>query len=175
MSEILVSPVEPQEMFPYEDASDSNAQYLSLMLANKLLVDTGHKAAEETNWAYRVGHPSIERSAQRIYDVSYIDAISHGVALLEAMNVYLNGMYADRSDTLVVNQSAFHLVAGATEAELRDETLGKLDEFKHQMPRTTEVIADASQRFFGPFTEYAVLGAAIQRGIIIKATKEIDE
>ncbi len=172
MGEIVISSVETQELFPYEDATDSNAQHLSLMLANKLLVETGHKAAENVSWAFRVGHPSIERGTQRIFDGGYIEAISHGIAVLEAMNVYLNGMYADRSNALVVNLSAHELLSGA-EARLRNQAISSLQEFKERMPRTTEVISDASQRFFGPLTEYAVLGAAIERKIVLDAVEGI--
>ena len=169
MSEIVLSEIEAQKLFPYEDLTDRNANQLSLMLANKLIVSEGHKAAEQVNWAYRVGHPSIEKGTQRIFDGTYIEAISHGVAVLEAMNVHLNGIYADQSDMLVVNSSAHDILGGATEARLRDHAVSSLEEFKQDMPRTTEVISEASQRFFGPLTEYAVLGAAIQRKLVLDA------
>lgn len=133
------------------------------------MVAEGHKVSESSSWAYKVGHPAIERGSARIWSGVHIDAMSHGVSILEAINFYLAGIYADRSDMFVVNSVAHDILSGASESRLQGHAFDTLHDFKEQMPRTTEVISEASERFYGRMTEYAVLGAALERKIVLDA------
>jgi hypothetical protein len=54
----LVVGLEAQPLFPFEDLNNRNAGLLEVMLANQLFVSAGHTAAEQTRWAFRVGHPA---------------------------------------------------------------------------------------------------------------------
>lgn len=49
MAEIFVSPIEAQPLFPFEDVTDNNAQFLGMMMANKLMVAEGHKVSESSS------------------------------------------------------------------------------------------------------------------------------
>lgn len=163
----IITGLEPQPGFPLEDLSDKNASTLELLLANKLIVDEWHDVAENIAWAFRVGHPAAVRGAERIYDGAHVEAVSHGVAVLEAMNTAVIGSVASDADMFRVNASAHDLISNASEGRLRGHSIAAIQDFREEMPRTAEVVQSTSRRFFGSLTEYAILGAALERRIVL--------
>lgn len=156
-----------QPEFPLVDLTDPNAEFLELLLANEHVVKKGHELAENFNWVYRVGHPAVMHSAERMLDGTYISAVSHGVAVLEAMSSAVSGTCTADADKFMFNVKAYEMIRDASEGGLRGKSIDTLQGFREQMPRATEVIGSTSQRLFGPLTEYAILGAALERQIIV--------
>lgn len=169
----ILTGIGAQPNFPAEDLTDENASVLELLLGNSLVVQQGHDQAERHNWVFRIGHPTAVRSAQRLYDGSYIDAVEHGVAVFEAMNVAVVGMHAAQTDVFKVNSNAYDLLAGFSDGRLRNETIDALQQFMEDLPRTAEVIASTSRRYVGPLTDYALLGASIEQKMILDSITEI--
>lgn len=163
----IIIGIETQPSFPLEDLSDKNAETLELLLSNKLIVSEFHDVAEKSAWAFKVGHPATTHCAGRLYDGAYIEAVSHGAAVLEAMNTAVVGVAASEADMFRVNSSAHDLISHASEGRLRGHSLAALDDFRDQMPLTAEVVGSASRRFFGALTDYAILGAALERRIVV--------
>ncbi len=139
-----------------------------MMLANQLFVSAGHTAAEQTRWAFRVGHPATIGGAQRIYDGTHIEAIGHGVAMFEAMVVAVVGLHHALEDMFTTNAAAAALLRGGKrDAELQEHMVEAVEQFGSDLPNAREVIVAASERFYGPLTVYALLGAAIERQIVL--------
>ena len=59
--------LEAQPDYPAKDLTDSNAELLSLMLANPTLANGGHVAIEQCVPAFRLFHPAAIGSADRIF------------------------------------------------------------------------------------------------------------
>ncbi len=137
------------------------------MLANKAIITSSHKLAEMGAWAFRVGHPATTAGASRFYEGDSVAAVEHGVMVFEAMTVAVVGLGAS-NDMLKVNRAATKLFSPATrESRLSEQMTNALDVFKTKMPRSADVIVSASRRFVGHFTEYALLGAALEREIAL--------
>ena len=64
----LLMGLEAQPDYPAKDLTDSNAELLSLMLANDSLVLGGHVQAEASIQAFRLLHPTATTSANRVFD-----------------------------------------------------------------------------------------------------------
>lgn len=103
-----------------------------------------------------------------------VAAVEHGVMTFEAMTVAVAGLNVSR-DILAVNQGAM-TVCGAREGNNSRRMLGILEEFQSQMPRAAEVITASSARLVGPLTDYALLGASLERYITLsEATLDYGE
>ena len=163
----LVVGLEAQPEFPQQDLTERNAEFLELMLANHAVVTNSHEFAEMGAWAFKVGHPAIRAGVEQVYDGDRVVAIEHGVMVFEAMNVAVVGLAAS-NDMIVVNRAATGLLRQATsEGRLAHQVINAIDVFKAQMPRSAEVLVSASRRFVGPLTDYALLGAALEREIAL--------
>lgn len=161
--------LETQPNFPLVDLTEGNAATLEIMLGNALFVEQGHELAERTTFAFRTGHPTTVFSAKQLFDGTYVAAIEHGVTMLEAIYTSVSGGAAE-ADTLRITSSARSMLLRAQQNCLLDGALTAFETFRTEMPRTTEVISNTSHRFFGPLTERAVFGAALERQIIIDAS-----
>ena len=164
---LLLATTEPQPEFPLHDLTRHNADALSLMMANEAILTSLHGPGESSSWAYRVGHPAAVRSSQRIYDGAPVGAVSHGAMVFEALHAAVSA--SSRLDGIAVNKAAIWLTSQATDSELSTAMVDAVDTFRAQMPNTAEVIAESSYRFIGPLTHYAILGAALERDIVITA------
>jgi hypothetical protein len=161
MTEIITG-ITHQPNFPNEDLSESNADMLELMLANKELLQLSHEAVEQLSWIFRVGHPSIVFSASHIFDEDErLAALNHGVVSFEAITAMVGGNAMD-SDLFPTNREASRLL------QLKPTRLSNyfdeaLEDFRGYTPRTAEVVRASSARFHGALTTYALLGAAMSR------------
>ena len=151
-----------QPNFPREDLSDTNAEWLELMLANRQLLEQGHQASENVSWTFRVGHKALAKETVAVYDDDrQTEAINHGIVTFEAINVMVNSDYPF-NDISGVNRTAHKLLL-LDERDIPRRIDQAVDVFQVQTPRTAEVISRSSQRFYGSLTAYAILGAALSR------------
>ena len=86
--------------------------------------------------------------------------------VFEAMTVAVTGL-AVTNNMLNVNSRAARLFGHTDEGALRTHMLGVVEDFRVELPRTAEVIISASRRFVGHLTDYALLGAALERHIAL--------
>lgn len=167
----IYSGVTAQPEFPAVDLTERNAESLELLLANKAVVAEGHQIADQSSWAFRIGHPAVVEGGSHFVDSegAKIAAIEHGVMIFEAMTVAVNGLRVTQ-DIQAVQQAALSTYGGRR----GDNTLRVLtsrERFQEEMPIASEVINSTSARFVGRLTDYAVLGAALEREIALsKAT-----
>ena len=158
---------EAQPGFPEDDLSDKNADALELLLANKLVVQQSHTAAEQAEWAFCVGHPAAVEGGSSAVDIegARVAALEHGVMVFEAIAVAVAGLKVTQ-DKLAINHAVMS-VRGARVGDTIQQVLEMEDQFRDEMPRTVGVIESTSRRHFGPATNYAVLGAALERHIAL--------
>lgn len=156
----LLMGLEAQPDYPAKDLTDSNAELLSLMLANPTLAHGGHVAIEQCVPAFRLFHPAAMGSADRIFDEGrHLEAIDYGVVCYEA----LCAMLAAKKEKLDIRIAAKvcalleRTTAGSIERYVHDAA----DEMRHELPRTADVIHEASARHYGYFANLAVTGAAL--------------
>lgn len=159
----IITGLEAQPRFPYEDLTDNNADMLELMLANIELVEHGHTAAEDVSWVFRVGHPALMDGIDRVYDAPKVDAVNHGITTFEALSAMVTSETPLTHDFFVANARAAELSAKFKERDLRDYIDRSIEAFQTETPKTTEIVARSSRRFYGSLTHYAVLGAALSR------------
>ncbi len=168
-------PLEPQPIFPLEDLTERNAEMLELMLANKMALDREHMASEMGALMYRVAHPAIVDTSSRTFDPPYVDAISHGITMFEAISGYVVSSVGQDVDPIVVNFNAKVLMDASNDAQLQMKANESAEVFRDDMPRTTEVIIAGTKRFYGSLTNYALLGAAMERQFQLDTmSKEFD-
>ena len=163
MNKLLVG-VEAQPRFPHEDLTEDNAAMLELLLANREIAQIGHTEGERLVPAFGYIHPAMVKGAIRVYDgATRIEAVDHGVATFETMCMMTASI--TQIDSAEAARNSMLFAAAFDDAQVGLYMADSLDTFRGQLPRTSEVIKLASYRFFGPLTEYALLGAAITRRI----------
>lgn len=160
----LLTGLENQPNFPKEDLTDANADLLSLMLANFELVETGHRQAEIISWIYRVGHRAQAQAGERIMGEKQasLEAFDHGVRAFETASSLIRAT-AGEYDELIVNHNGVALAHAMSDDRLRDYMDEARDRFGSEMPRTVEVLAEASQHLSANLAGYAIFGAALAR------------
>jgi hypothetical protein len=168
---ILVTGIESQPDFPGSDLSDTNAELLELMLANASLVENGHRGAERASWVYRVGHPALRLAGGRVLtESSYAEAFNHGISSYETIAALLHTV-PENGDMFIVNANAVALVSVLEDGKLLDYIDSAAQKFNHELPRTSEVILDSSERFYRTMARYAVFGAALARQFELDSTE----
>jgi len=168
---ILVAGIESQPDFPINDLSEKNAQLLELMLCNASLVESGHKGAEQASWVYRVGHPALRVAGGRVLTgSSYTGAFNHGISSYETIAALLHNV-PERCDMFIVNANAVALASALRDDKLLDYIDDAAQKFDHELPRTSEVIMDSSQRYYRTMARYAVFGAAMARQFELDSTE----
>ena len=149
--------------FPRQDLSESNAQLLSLMLANKAIVQQGHNTAEKISFVYRVGHAAIKVVAHDILsEPRFIRAFDHGVRTYETI-AWLTSSAPERCDMFSINRQAHQLVSGLTPDELSAHIDAAYENLVADLPRTAAVITESAERFYPAIPHYAVYGASLAR------------
>lgn len=119
----LIVGLEHQPNFPREDLSETNAEFLSLLLQNYNFVEGGHVASESISLIYRLGHPTIVRSTGAIYEEpGQLRAIDHGVKLFESMSSMVTTP-PERIGQFAVEHTAVQLIQIKTDEELRDYSI----------------------------------------------------
>lgn len=156
--------ITPQPEFPFHDISEANAAFVSVMLANNDIVNTGHLTAESLSWTFRAGHPAMTAAAKRILvDQRQAEAFDHGIAMFETMSALVKQDIASYSYELTVNVGAANLAVRMPEDDLRDHIDDARQRFAADMPHATEVIQEAANRHFSYIGGYALYGAALAR------------
>lgn len=160
---LAIVQIEPAPDFPRQDLSDTNADIISLMLANADLVMRSHASAESTSWVYRAGHPALRKAINKIIiNDTCTQDFDHGISTYEAIAMLVQSV-PEHCDMFTVKSNAVALATGFTEDALLDyiDTAGQ--RFTDQLPRTAEVVRESSERFFPTVPHYAVVGAAVAR------------
>lgn len=158
---------EPQPEYPLLDLTLSNKLSLASEMTNRLLVEQQPDSATQKQLELKVDHPSITVNASEIRDGYYIDAIGHGLAMLTAISVSVDGLRPSAADVFRIDTGADKLLIAAHDGRIGDDALEALQVFEEQMPHTREVIVVSSKRYFGSLTKFALLGAAIERQMIL--------
>lgn len=171
MRKLFLPSTEAQPLFPFEDLTDHNASVLECSLTESLTVDSSHEAAEKTSLAYRQAHPAIDIGSQRSFGGSYVHAVSHGTTVMEAIDNQVAGSFSQRSNAIMVAVAVTKILDAAANEEFRDHATEALFEFKEQMPNTADVITYTSRPHLGHLTDYAVLGAAIERKLVLGSSE----
>lgn len=161
MSIQIVSGLEPQPEFPRNDLSISNAQYLELVMASQSHVEFGHTNAEQVAWVYRVGHPSMRLAlGNSALAGSVREAIDHGVSTYEAICMLMSH-FPDSRNFYTVNRNALVIASADNTDHFVDYVSEARSGFTKDLPRTADVVHEASKRFFGSAARYAIDGAAL--------------
>lgn len=170
----LLGGIESQPRFPQEDLTEDNAALLELMLANPDIAKLGHAKGEQFVPAFQLIHPAALRGTARVHEEpARLEALDHGIASFETLCLLLaSNMNAHpRVAAVIAARFAGH-AAAITSVE--QYLYGSLETMRDEMPLTTEVVSESSRRFFGYFTEYALLGAALARQMELDAI-EVDD
>ncbi|HET6622363.1 MAG TPA: hypothetical protein VFG56_00310 [Candidatus Saccharimonadales bacterium] len=155
--------LECQPDFPREDLTETNADLLELMLANFDLVEAGHQQAELISWIYRVGHRSQSSASRRVIDsAAQLESFDYGVRTFETASSLVRAT-AGEFDELIVNHNGVALAHAFSEDQLRDYIDGARDKFDSEMPKTVDVVREASSRLSISLAGYAIFGAALAR------------
>jgi hypothetical protein len=154
--------LEPQPRFPYDDLTESNAEFLQLILANDEIASRGHAEAENARSVFKIGHQILLRAGQRLdYESSQGEAMDKGTAMFEVMSAMVNVAPAASSQFKVRDIGA--ALEGVFDEEwVRNYFIDSYDCFRHENPLAADVVRSAS-RLSSSMAEYAVLGAAISR------------
>ncbi len=156
----LVKGLEPQPNFPFEDIAADNADILELLLASDLVIDAGHRTAEEMHQLFQLGHSSIDAASKRVgYDADQQNAISTGVATMETIRGLLNGIPKVEMRALHINTTAIGVTMKTP--KLQSYANQAYEEFMTELPRTAELVCQANRRRHSYLVTYAVLGAAL--------------
>ncbi len=159
----LITGIELQPEFPKEDLSENNALLLELLLANQPMLQAAHTAIKEVSWISRVGHPTINRCANNLYeDSTQEEAIDHGIVGYEAIHSLVVPTI-ERVHSFATERQSIRLLRDFDIEELRNHALDTADDFTNTLPRTSVTIERMSKRFIGNMTHYALLGAALAR------------
>ncbi len=159
---MTVLALEQQPQFPVEDLSDLNAEYLSLMLANRAILLDGHCGAENEYPIFSGTHTSLRLASGNVfYDTNKVQAISFGITAFEAMSYFV------KADRLSVDYAALQKNIGNI---IKPENAGGVQayfeesyrDFHEVTPRAAAVIHESAQRYTG-LASLSVLGGAIAR------------
>lgn len=162
----LLHGIEVQKDFPKADISDDTAAMLELLLLNRELVDSFHTSAELINFLYRLGHKTLDLTANpHLNDKARLAAFSFGIETFEAIATLvrptLGDSYPDNETATRQIMSAHVTLDGDFATTLVDAK----DKLRQDLPRTTHVISKSALRFYGRDTDYALSGAAIAREV----------
>lgn len=158
----LLSAITEQPNFPFEDLDQTNAEFLSLMLANAQLLRNGHTIAERAYPIFLGTHKPLAVAADNIFcDADKTQAVNFGIQAFEAITLFVSAQPVQPALTaLEHNINGIVKPINANGAREYFEEAHQV--FTESMPRTASVIRDSSERFVGS-SVLAVLGGAIAR------------
>lgn len=165
--------LESQPSFPEVDLSENNAAFLEMFLQNQSLVEASHPNAEASQLLYRMAHWAVEQSKDSFNNPDTHASFTQGFTMYEVVSTLV-------SPTPIVAQeksifTATRDLVNALRSRQMDEFLtDAYDEFIQSQPRTTEVIVNAAKRYHAGLTQYALMGAAIERQLELE-TREYDK
>ena len=167
----ILPPLSPQQKFIHEDLSSDNSNSLQLVMANKDLLEQLHDCAEAASAPLKIIHQALIHQSAAAFDSDsqYIDAVHHGVTIMEAVSVLVCTEEIFSIDRAKLKLGLFNL-AQRMPSEQQDWLVNAHNEFHDSMPQTAEVVQESSSRFLGPLTTYAVIGAAAEWTMLKEAS-----
>ncbi|PID31251.1 hypothetical protein CR983_01975 [Candidatus Saccharibacteria bacterium] len=168
---LLLLAAESQPKFPIEDLTETNAEKLSLAVANSDVLAELHGSETCATEGFRLGHRATVESSRRLYDqADRLRAIALGVTVFEALNTAVVASALEHAAPSSVAMAAVWLTRQAEDEELQRNMEKALDAFCQDMPNTTSAIKEASQRTIGQsMLPYALAGAAVERDMMLTA------
>jgi hypothetical protein len=159
----LLEVIQTQPNFPRVDLTDTNAEILSLALANSGIMLSRHIEAEKSNRIFKATHPSLKIAAEHMFDnPEALSAFEHGILALEAMTHLVQARRLEPEiDVLKINIVNF-MKPNNTDV-VRDYFQRVHAEFLEEVPNTASVIAESSSRYVGGQAHLAVAGGAAAR------------
>lgn len=160
MNIVKLPPLESQHDFPFEDVRKVNIGSLAVVMSSPELVDLTHVSAEQIRWLFCVGHPTLARLAQLRYDgdISIVAPLSYGISVYETLSTIIAAEGSE--DHGQVTLMGGKLLA-LDEFEISEYFDRAFEQFRESMPRTNEVVREATAGKFGHVAEYALLGVAL--------------
>lgn len=170
MSE-LITTLEPEDRFPFEDIGVANANLLGVMLASPRVINQAHIAAESTVLLYRIGHRLLNESiGDKCWseDVRHAEVFNHGISVYEAISAFVRPLGAEH------NIAKARLVLG----QLLEISTDKLFEVMTQAeadiatgyPNMNDVLAESTSYTHPGMEVYATFGLALARQIELQVT-----
>jgi hypothetical protein len=164
--------LEPQNTFPHEDVSDTNADMLELLLLNREAVELGHASAEKVSYLYQIGHKALAiAAAPHLNDDERYHAFSYGIATFEAVAAFVR----PQPDAATHSNFKVNFKVMNAHRQVSDDFFSAMgnarDAFADQVPRTKLLIGQSAARFYRQSAiDSALTGAALARQLEIDAT-----
>lgn len=165
--------LEHQPAFPDEDLSDTNAAFLEMLLQNQQLVNANHMGAESSHLLYGMAHWAANQSKDVFTDDNIHAGFTHGFTMYEIISTLV------APKTIIANKLSVIAATKGLAQVLRSDKMNDFlsdaySEFSSRQPKTAEVIANASARYYAGLTHYSIMGAAIERQLELEA-REFDK
>ncbi len=158
----ILAQLEEQSDFPQKDLSDTNAEFLSLMLANAQILRGGHSNAEKDYPIFIGTHRPLVIAAENILsDTDKTRAVDFGIKAFEAITLFVSARHPQASLS-ALEHNINGIIRPANVSNVREYFEEANDSFRGDMPRTAHVIRETSERFVGS-AALAILGGAIAR------------
>lgn len=158
----VLARLKEQPDFPQEDLTDTNAEFLSLMLANAGMLARGHGNAEKEYPIFIGTHQPLVIASENVFtDADKARAIDFGIKAFEAITLFVNARNPQAS-LVALEHNINGIIHPANTNGVREYFEEANDSFREAMPRTVNVIHESSKRFVGS-TALAVLGGAVAR------------
>lgn len=161
MAETLIAP-HPQPQFPQEDICELNAAFLAPRIASLGKFQEFHDASEEQLFVFRRGHPVLRTAVQQSFNVLDPLAVESGFMAFEVIagavqsNPGIVNLLALEANTMTLRTAVDY--EGVSEYFLNAR-----ESFISELPVTSDVIREGTERLFPGSMHYVQLGAAIAR------------
>lgn len=159
--------IESENNFPHKDISDETAAMLELLLLNRELIMSCHDNAEMVSLLYRLGHKTLNFTAQsHLEESKQFTAFSYGIGALEAVATIVRPLGTNQSEQAITH--GILTTHAALNGAFVDTLVDARDKFSEELPRTHQVIGESATRFYRAHQDYALSGAAIARELEIQ-------
>ncbi len=168
----MLEVITPQPDFPRVDLTEENAEYLTLVMANHGVLQSGHMVAETTHPIFPATHSALTVATEHLFDrPENLRAIEFGIRGLEAITLFVlaNPLEPELKElkSNIVNIMKPSNIAGVYGYFERVH-----EEFLHETPRTAAVIAESAARYIGSQANLAVFGGAVARQFELDNAKD---
>jgi hypothetical protein len=165
--------LEAQPSFPEVDLSQNNAAFLEMFLQNKSLVEASHPSAEASQLLYSMAHWAVEQSKDSFNNPDTHASFTHGFTMYEVVSTLVapTPIVAREQSIFTATRDLVNALRGAQMDELLSDAYS---EFIQSQPRTAEIIVAAAKRYHAGLTQYALMGAAVERQLELE-TREYDK
>lgn len=174
MSILDLSPLSPQESFPFEDVSSDNVDTLALLLLNSDIVREGSTMADTNSWLYRIGRLTISSVISHYYDDgAQLNAVHDGIEVFKAMSSLITPIIDDdvHNNTFEVHPAVLQFGANLQE-NIVHTTYQATDHFEN-LPNAKGLVIEHARRFQPGYEDYSVIGASLVCELLYSATETI--